>query len=183
MNIVYGGSFNPPTIAHEAIVNKLKEEFNPKNIIIIPTGNAYNKKDLIPFEKRKEMLELVFPYVVSDVENTKTYKGTINTLDTLSKEYDDIYFVMGADNLLQIKSWINYRTLLEKYHFIIITRDSLDILKFIDENIKEYKDKFKFITLSFDVSSSKIRNDIEKNKNMLNKKVYDYIIKNNLYKE
>ncbi len=182
MNIVYGGSFNPPTIAHEAIVKKL-EEFRPENIIIVPTGNCYNKKDLIPFSIRKEMLELVFSHIISDVENTSEYKGTINTLDTLSKKYSDLYFVMGADNLIEIKSWINYQELINKYHFIIITRNSLDVIKYINDNLYEYREKFKFISLDFDVSSSKIRNNILKYRDMLNTKVYDYILKNNLYKE
>ena len=183
MNIVYGGSFNPPTIAHEAIVKELKEKFNPENLIIVPTGNSYKKKDLLSFKVRKEMLKLVFDDIISDAEDIKEYQGTINTLDILSKKYSDIYFVMGADNLFNIKSWINYKELLQKYHFIVITRDDFNVLDFIKQNLEEYKDKFKLISLDYDVSSSKIRKDVLKNKNLLNEKVFDYIIKNNLYKE
>lgn len=182
MNIVYGGSFNPPTIAHEAIIKELKNKFNPLNLIIIPTGNSYRRKDLLEFRHRYNMLKLISNDIISDIEDKNTlYMGTLDTLNRLSKDYSNIYFVMGADNLIDIKSWIRYKELLSKYHFIIITRDSIDIIKFIDDELKEYKDKFSFINLKFMVSSTKIRKNIETNKDMLNPKVYEYIKKNHLY--
>lgn len=182
MNIVYGGSFNPPTIAHEAIICELKKIYRPENLIILPTGNSYNRKDLIDFKYRYEMLKLISNDIISDYENNnKNYKGTLNALNYFSNNYNDLYFVMGADNLIQIKTWIRYEELLDKYHFIIITRDDIDVLKFINDEIPGYKNRFSFIKLKYDVSSSNIRKNIEDNKDMLNLKVYEYIKKNHLY--
>lgn len=184
MNIVYGGSFNPPTVAHEAIIKELKRKFNPKNLIILPTGNSYVRKDLLDFKHRYEMLKLISNDIILSLENEeKKYLGTVGALDILSLQYDDLYFVMGADNLIDIKTWIEYERLLKTYNFIVITRDDIDIYDFIDKNLSEYKSHFKFINLSLDVSSSKIREDVDKNKDLLNPLVYEYIKKNHLYEE
>lgn len=184
MNIVYGGSFNPPTIAHKAIVEELIEKFNPKNLIIVPTGNSYDRKDLLDFKYRFDMLKIAFPNcVISDIEiNNQKYRGTLYTLDLLSKDYDDLYFVMGADNLLQIKTWIRYEELFKKYNFIIMRRNDLDIDSFISNELLKYKDHFQIIDVDYKVSSTKIRENLEDNKNMLQIEVYEYIKKNNLYK-
>ncbi len=182
MNIVYGGSFNPPTVAHEAIIMELKKRFNPNNLIIMPTGSSYKRKDLLEFSHRYNMLKLISDDIISDIEDKNPiYMGTLDTLNRLSLKYPNIYFVMGADNLIDIKSWINYKELLRNYHFIIITRDDIDIYKFISDELKEYKDKFSFLNLKFMVSSSEIRKNILKNKDMLNPLVYEYIKKNHLY--
>ena len=112
MNIVYGGSFNPPTIAHKKIVLKLHELFKPQNILIIPTGDSYTWKNITPFFHRLNMTKIAFPNeCVLDIEQKKEYQGTINTLRYLAKYYDNLYFTMGADNLIYIKKWINYEAL------------------------------------------------------------------------
>ncbi|MGM9970784.1 MAG: nicotinate (nicotinamide) nucleotide adenylyltransferase [Anaeroplasmataceae bacterium] len=185
MNICYGGSFNPPTLAHKKIVELLEDYFHPENIIIIPCGNSYNRKNLLEFKYRYDMLKLMLDKVIiSDIEaGMDKYKGTLFTLNSLSKDYDDLYFVMGADNLITIKTWINYEELVKKYHFIIFKRDDIDVIGFIDNNLKEYKDKFIIVDFDFNISSTIIRDDLASNKDMLDPKVFDYIIKNNLYKE
>ena len=56
----FGGSFNPPTIAHFEIVKLAKKEFNLDKVVIIPMGDKYDKKDLLPFKYRYRMLEIMF---------------------------------------------------------------------------------------------------------------------------
>ena len=41
MEVVYGGCFNPPTIAHQEIISYLANHYD--KVILIPTGNDYNK--------------------------------------------------------------------------------------------------------------------------------------------
>ena len=59
MNIVFGGSFNPPTKAHKLILDKLFLLFKPDNIIIVPVGDNYQKKGLIDYTHRLEMVKLL----------------------------------------------------------------------------------------------------------------------------
>ena len=61
LNIVYGGSFNPPAKAHLMIVEKLYSTFKPENIIILPVGDTYNlQKHFNYYNHRFKMLEILF---------------------------------------------------------------------------------------------------------------------------
>lgn len=180
MNIVYGGSFNPPTKAHEAIVNCLKEQFNPENIIVIPTPSNYTWKKLPPYKMRKKMCEIAFKEaIVLDIEEKNDkYLGTLETLDKLSEKYKNLYFCMGADNLLTIKKWINYETLLEKYRFIIFARNGINIDEFIQKELSIYKTHFQIVNFNIDISSTQFRNT--KDESLVSKDVLDYLKKNKL---
>lgn len=184
MNILFGGSFNPITKAHLKIINELKKKFNPKNIIVMPVGDSYTWKSFANFNHRLNMIKLVCDdFIVSDYEGRQDkYLGTINTLNELSKEYDDLYFCMGADNVLKLDEWINYEELLEKYNFIVFTRKGYDIESLINQKYSKYKDHFHTLELDFDISASKIRTDIDKYKDYLNIEVYKYIKENKLYR-
>ena len=46
MIILYGGSFNPPTLAHYGVVKLLNEVYNPDKIILMPVGCKYPKPNL-----------------------------------------------------------------------------------------------------------------------------------------
>ena len=100
MNIVYGGSFNPPTLAHQKIVETLFDKLKPENIIIVPTADNYTWKNIANFNHRLKMCEIAFPKaIICDIEGENSqYRGTLNTLNRLSQFYDDIYFCIGADN-------------------------------------------------------------------------------------
>ncbi|MGL4948941.1 MAG: nicotinate-nicotinamide nucleotide adenylyltransferase [Anaeroplasmataceae bacterium] len=182
MNIVYGGSFNPPTKAHVKIVEILKS-FKPKNIILLPVGDNYNKKDLVEFNHRYNMLKILFnDYVVSDLENSSNYKGTYNSLIELNKSYDDIYFVLGYDNLEKFKSWINYNNLIKDFKFIVISRSNFNTKEYLEKNFNEYITRFTIVDVNIDISSSVYRNNPFKNKELICESVLKYIDENKLYK-
>lgn len=184
MNIVFGGSFNPPTKAHKEIVDMLIKRFNPTNLIILPVGNVYGKADLAPFINRYEMLKIEFKdyknVIISDIEKDK-FIGTYGSLKILSKEYDDLYFAMGADNFAYLDKWINYKNLLKEFKFIIFNRNDYDLNSDLENKYKEYKDNFILIDYKNDISSSRFRNDKKYDDVDLN--VLNYIKDLNLYKE
>ena len=180
MNIVYGGSFNPPTIAHKLIIDKLFLVFRPDNIIVVPVGNSYKKKDLIDFNHRLEMAKLLDNrIIVSDIENNKEYLGTLDLLNKLSEFYDDLYYVIGSDNLIHLDTWINYKELLENYKFIVFNRHNLDLQDIILEKYPEYKNNFLVIDIDMDISSTRFRET--KDKTLIPDEIYEYIKKNKLY--
>ena len=69
---VYGGSFNPCHLAHKKLVEELLNRNIFDRIVIIPTGNYYNKSNLLKGEYRIQMLELMFKgndrVIISDYE-------------------------------------------------------------------------------------------------------------------
>lgn len=185
MVLVYGGSFNPPTKAHEMILTKLIDTFNPKKVIIVPVGDAYGwKHNLISFFHRYNMLNLTIKNYknveISSIENSTDFKGTFYTLNQLSLDNEDIYFVLGTDHLETFSKWIDYDKLLLNYGFIIINRSDypLDLSLF-----DQYHTKYHIMPFDSEISSSKIRLNIEDSQNDLSRLVYQYIKKNRLYQE
>ena len=55
----FGGSFNPPTIAHERLAEEIAEKFKLDKVYFVPVGNYYKKTDLIDENKRLAMLESI----------------------------------------------------------------------------------------------------------------------------
>jgi len=187
MLIVFGGAFNPPTVAHQNIVKKLLSTFLGSQVLILPVGDDYHKPDLIPFHYRIDMLNLLVEgidnVIVSQLERDSGYRGTLVSLNELSKVYEDVHFVIGSDNLAGLKKWINYVDLLERFPFIVMTRDQAPTEKDAEEMFSHLKHHFIFVRFDEDASSTKVRSNQSSRKKYLTEKVHQYIIKNHLYEE
>lgn len=186
MIIVYGGSFNPPTKAHESIMKHLIETFKPNRFVFLPVGNNYSKPELIAFSNRVDMLKLIaepFDCIdISEIENNDSYKGTLDALEKLKKQYnDEIYFVIGADNLLDFETWIKYEKLIKTFKFIVIDRGNLDIKSLIEQKFPKQMSQFNQVKMSLREASSLVRKDFYQYEDYLTKSVADYIKKNHLY--
>lgn len=183
MVIIYGGTFNPPTIAHDQIIKLIHKEFNPEKIILVPSSDGYYKDGLIPFFHRINMLEIMtknynFNYEISLAEKSTNFNGTIELLNHFNQIYEDIWFVVGSDHLNIFNTWIDYDKLLTNYKFIIITRPGYEInLTYLNK----YKTVYKIIKLNVNVSSSEVRLNLEKNKEFLPNGIYSYIKENKLF--
>lgn len=181
--IMYGGSFNPPTIAHYAIIKTLCKLYDSQ-IIVVPNGDNYNHKKMVSFFHRKNMLELMLKgynnIIISDIENVTEYHGTYQTAKLLG--HPEI--VIGDDSLMNLAKWINYQNLIKENTFIIITRNyqKNDLINYIQNNefLNSYFMNFTFVEVNFpNVSSSLYRN--YKQENLLPFEVVEYIKKNHLY--
>ena len=186
---IFGGSFNPVHNMHINISLELIKKGCLDMVIYVPTGDNYDKKDLINFKDRLNMLKLIVSehsnLLVSDIGNDNNYQYTYQVLDyfkNLNLE-SDIYFICGSDNLLEFNIWKNYQYILENYKLLVIKRngDNLDnILNKYNEYIKNI-----IVTdiLEVKLSSTDIRNNIDNASGCLHPKVYSYIKKNNLYRK
>ena len=185
MVIVFGGSFNPPTCAHLEIIKTLLITYPDSTVLVLPVGNDYQKPELVSFVHRYEMLKRLIKDLdrvyISDLESKKTYNGTLESLNELSKSYSNIHFVIGSDNLLQFETWINYKELLKSYPFIVMTRKRGLNKQQAEVLFKDYEHQFIYMPFQMDIESSKIRSAIFDKKNELTKEVFDYIQKNHLY--
>lgn len=190
--IVFGGSFNPITIAHTNILNNAIKLINASIGIIVPVGNYYTKDDLIDYNHRKKMIELSIKssidIIINDYNNKNIQPKTLDTLNYIQSLYpnDCIYYLMGKDNLLDIKNWYKPKELLSKYKFIIVDRNTNNLIEDIlkDNIFKDYLDNILILNYNnndYNISSTLIRNNIEDNKEYINKLVYEYILNNNLY--
>jgi len=130
---LYGGSFDPPHIGHEAIVEALKKLDFVDKVIIMPTFlNPFKESSTAPSSLRLQWLQKIFSedenVEVSAFEVKQGKKvPTIETVQTLKKEYETIYLVLGADNLKSLESWHRYDELKKLVTFIIVTRDAIAV--------------------------------------------------------
>lgn len=196
MIAICGGSFNPPTKAHIEMIKKVGSLNYIDKTLILPVGDFYKKEDLISVNHRINMLNTVFKdmdnFIVSDLEakSNKQLK-TLESLELIKAKYpqSDIAFVMGADNLIDIKNWYKYEKILSEFNFIVFDRDDLNALDIInnDNVLSKYRHRFFIERLNIEngISSTKVRNLIKENKEYskyLQNDVYKYIKENKLYK-
>ena len=176
---IYIGSFNPPHKGHIDVVNYLLNNSYVDRVLIVPTLGYWDKHNLIDLKHRINMLKYFQDEKIKIDTNHNKYIYTYELMSALSKDYqDELYLIIGADNIIDFDKWKNYQELL-KYKIIVMNRDDIDI----DKYINKYKSN-NFIVVNdykyIRVSSSMIRNKID-NK-YVDKKVLKYIKDNNLYR-
>lgn len=130
--LLFGGTFNPIHYGHlitsRYAFESLKEELNFEKIILIPNGNAPHKQGEIAPAHRFRMCEIAVQgdpqFMVSDLESSKTEKSyTIETVETLRDIFrnhvKDIWWLIGPDNLVEIKNWHRFSEFAGKINFLI----------------------------------------------------------------
>ena len=174
---VYVGSFNPVHIGHIDVANYLINNNYIDKVLIIPTLEYWDKQNLAPLNDRINMLKLLETDLINIDNKHNSYNYTCDLMKALSNELDDeLYLIIGADNIINFDKWKNYKDLL-KYKIIVMKRGNIDSNGYIEKfNTNNFivVDDYEYI----DISSTDIRNG---NNKYLNPKVLKYIKENNLY--
>lgn len=196
MIAVYGGALSPITLAHEKIIRDLSKDYK---VVVMPVGDNYKKKDLLPSKHRLNMINLldfndnVFISTI-EIDNPNILQ-TYDTLVLLQKQYpaEQIRFVTGSDNLIDFDSWGNAENILKEFGLIVINRDNFNPNEIINNNklLCNYVHNIKIIDLDIlkGISSTNLREtikaknyDIKQLKKYVNDEVLSYIIENKLFK-
>jgi len=187
---IFGGTFNPPHIAHSIVAENVRQQLNLDKIIFIPSGNP-PLKNSIPAEHRLAMAKLAFGnnknFEVSEIEidrpDEKSF--TVNTLQMLQKKYIndqvELFLIVGIDNLIDFPKWKEPEKLFELSEVVVINRPN-----FSDTDSKiEFSSKVKFLTVPFlEISSSSIRQLVSDNRSihyLVNPDVEKYIADHKFY--
>lgn len=127
---VYCGSFAPLHNGHTSIMNAVLQEGFADKIIVVPTGDYWEKNIAVPLEKRIECLKLFESdrIIIDDDINDNLVRSTCELMDNLRKKYpeDELALILGADNLLKFEDWAHSQKLLDNYRFIIMNRGDVD---------------------------------------------------------
>ncbi len=156
---LFGGSFDPPHLGHEAVVKALSKLSEIDEILIMPTFlNPFKSSSFAPAQKRIVWLKEIFSayknVFVDSFEVQKNEKvPTITTVKYLLESYDKVYLVVGADNLKELKKWYKFDELQKKVTFIVATRDEIDVPL-----------EFKKLIVKKDISSTTLRHNMTKDK-------------------
>ena len=192
---VFGGSFNPPLNSHLMLAEEvLKSNLKIDKVIFVPVSTKYNKQNLEENIHRYNMLKLLCKenpkLEVSKIElEAKKQLYTIETLNILQEKYKNsvIYFMLGTDNLKELKDWKNPEGILEKYKIIVLERNLDKVEKIIneDELLSKYKNSLinlqnKRTSLSSTFVREKLKNNQDVSK-FLPKEIIEYIKENKLY--
>ena len=177
---VYIGSFNPVHKGHISLVQYLIDKNYVDEVLIIPTQNYWDKNNLVSIEDRINMLKLLETDKIHIDSSYNDIPYTSDLMNKLSSEInEELFLIIGADNLLRFDEWHNYKELLN-YNIIVIPRNNIDanaLIKNLGDNKMTLVSNYK----EMNISSTDIRNG--KNREYLDTKVLEYIKKNNLYEE
>lgn len=110
---VFGGAFDPPHVAHVALVQAAIAQLQLDQLRVLPTGQAWHKaRSLSDASHRLAMTQLAFggvPQVVVD-EREMQRQGpsyTVDTLRELKAEFPQaqLYLLIGDDQRRSLPSW------------------------------------------------------------------------------
>lgn len=183
MNVVYGGAFNPPTIAHENAIKKVLESLEVEQFIVVPVGSSYSLKKVDEQEHRFNMARIMCDSVGVDISrielDSEKYEGTYSLLKKLN--LTDSKFLIGSDNLKAVHYWIKPEKILSEFGLIVLARQA-DVNEIIErsELLSKYKHNIVVIEdFEYDISSTMFRET--RDFSLVTEKVKKYIIDNDLY--
>jgi nicotinate-nucleotide adenylyltransferase len=212
-----GGSFDPVHHGHVALAELFARLLHPDELRIMPAGQPWQKKAGLEVSDadRVAMLELAygkaaFPVTIDTREierDTPTY--TVDTLRELRAELGpdaSIVFLMGADQLQKLDSWVDWRDLFALANFGVAARPGyrLDAAALPPAVAQELSARLATPeevrasragrvcmahTLAVDISATDVRAALKAGENerakvsaLLAPQVLDYIQQHNLYK-
>ena len=182
---IFVGSFNPVHKGHIQIVDNILNKKIVDKVLIIPTGNYWNKNDIIDLNHRINMLEYYASKNIIIEKELNNLKYTYLIINELKKRYkkDELSLIIGADNIVDFDKWKEYKELL-KLNLIIVKRNNINVKYYLNKLNK--KDKYIILDIKDkNYSSTNIRNNINNLdilKEMMDMEIINYIKENNLYK-
>ena len=125
---ILGGSFDPAHKGHLAISKEALKRFNLRSVIwAITNQNPLKEKSAHDLKKRivfcKKVIGLNKLIKVKFFENIINSNKTADLIGHLSKKnMYDLFFLMGADNLVNFHKWHKWKQILKKSKVIVFDR-------------------------------------------------------------
>lgn len=210
---LFGGTFDPVHAGHIAVAQAAQRRFHLDAIYFIPSSRPPHKSrlELLPFVHRYAMVALAcmeHPHFVPSLAEAPPAGAphvfyTVDTVRRFHREHPDdhLYFIVGADQFLELPTWKNYESLLDSCDFIIASRPGfrLDALRLVIPPEKLARtaavDGHKIVlrkstvhmlaTVASHVSSTEIRERLRRKQTihgLVPARVEEYILKQALYR-
>ena len=139
---VMGGTFDPIHHGHLVAAEEARWQFDLDRVVFVPTGRPWQKPvGVSPAEDRYLMTVIATAsnpaFTVSRLEID--HQGPTYTVDTLrqlraqSPAGTRLFFITGADAVLQILTWKEPDQVLALAEFIAATRPSFDLERLVSE--------------------------------------------------
>ena len=155
---IFGGSFDPPHIGHQHVVEKAIETLNIDTLLIVPAYlNPFKTSSLADAQTRLDWCHKVFDdisNVMVDDYEIKEGKSTVTSQSVkhFNQRYHVKYLIIGADNLSTLTQWHAYEWLNETVTWVIATRDDHQL----DTDALR---KWELLSIESPISSTQIREE------------------------
>ena len=164
-----GGTFDPAHKGHVAItkiaIKKLKLS---KVIWIITKKNPFKDNPYYSLSQRlkkaKELTKGIKKIQVIHLDKRVNSSRSINIINYLvnRKKLKNIYFIIGADNLINFHRWKDWKKIVKLTKLIVFSRKGYDTKGNKSTVAKYFKNKITFINNSpIIISSTKLRNKLD----------------------
>jgi len=197
---IMGGTFDPIHNGHLMLGEYAYRQYMLDKIWFMPNGNPPHKASTTIESHAKNRLEMVKraidgieyfvlqPYEIENKDVNYSYK-TMEYFNEIYPEYE-FYFIMGADSLFNIESWVKPERLLKTCIILAAHRDDKST-KEMQEQIsylnKKYNADIRLLnTPNVDISSSEIRKMMKEGisiKGVVPEAVLDYIETKQLFRD
>ncbi len=192
---VMGGTFDPIHNGHLVAAEEARWQFQLEEVVFVPAGHPWMKahKELSSREDRYLMATLGTAgnasFSVSPIEIQKN--GPTHTVDTLRQmreetpEELDLYFITGADAILELFQWKQPEEALRLAHFIAATRPGYDMSGFANDLAERHLPISVMDVPALAISSTDIRHRVREGRPvryLLPDTVIAYIEKAGLYR-
>ncbi|HJX06533.1 MAG TPA: nicotinate-nucleotide adenylyltransferase [Actinomycetota bacterium] len=133
---VMGGTFDPIHVGHLVTAEEALHQFALDEVVFVPTGRPWMKEhDVVASaEDRYAMTAMgIEPEPRFHVSRIEVDRGgatyTVDTLRALRDEVPgaELFFITGADAMLEIMRWKEPETVFDLAHFIAATRPGYDV--------------------------------------------------------
>ncbi len=192
---VMGGTFDPIHYGHLVTAEAALAEFHLDEVVFVPTGQPWMKaeRDVAGPEDRYLMTVIATSsnprFSVSRIEIERdgpTY--TVETLQELRRQSGDgvdLFFITGADAILDIFQWKEPDEVLNLANFIAATRPGYDVARFEREAPTRHPNISVMTVPALAISSSDIRQRVREGRPiryLVPEGVQTYIEKSQLYR-
>ncbi len=162
---ILGGSFDPAHNGHLAISKEAVKRFKLEKIIwAITKKNPFKKKSSLSLQSRikgcKKIIKKNKFIEVKFYENKIKSNKTIDLINHLKKNKNiEIYFLMGADNLINFHKWYKSKSISQKCNILVFDRHGYKKNSLKSKTFKALgKSTLKFIEFNkVNISSSQLR--------------------------
>ena len=216
---LFGGTFDPIHSGHIAVARAAERRFHLDCVFFIPSSHPPHKSavELCAYEHRFAMVALAcsehprFVPSLAEASANGASPGIFYSIDTVrrfrqqfNRAADHIYFILGADSFLHLRTWKDYVELLQCCDFVVANRPGFQIRRLREvippkllapPRIKESRDPrvirlrdtsvYLLETVASHVSATDVRQRIERGRSvrgLVPPRVEEYITKQELYR-
>ena len=162
---VLGGSFDPAHKGHLSISKEAFKRLKLKKIIwAITRKNPFKNQSTKSLSSRiqycKKIIHQTNYIQVKFYEDKVKSNKTINLINYLTKnKKNEIYFLMGADNLINFHKWQKWKTIASRCNIVVFDRHGYKKKSLNSITFQEFKSKkLKFVKFNkVNISSSQLR--------------------------